>query len=1082
MRFMVAPLLGLLLLAILTGAFLAQSYRQSALLARVANEDLTQLTALVAMSVGLSRAHMSLFDLLDRRDHVSEEVLYDRATQRLDAIRSEVAKLRDALEATIANDRAMGRASDAEIDLLGKSDQYLKAATRAIDVATLDTRLATEQLAHANDNYVALSLSFNALLDSERAEIGAEMLASARHSEVDNMAFGAIGLLLALLLLVFSLGISRIFTRSLERQLDSLVQLGREAGVQASRDGGGDQIDRIAAAIGMFRAAVLRLRAHDRELTSLNEALEKHRAELELRVAQRTQALSSANVELSREVSERTFAQQALVRATRSYAALSETNKAILHVTERERLFLAVCRIAVEEGGIGAACVSLIGGEPRTITPFIRAGTERLRDLGLSEPASPAVVRAVLNDRPYIANDLAAEPDLGRAGLEHGAGRSAAWFPLFEGGRAIAALSLHCAEVGFFDAQVIALFAEMVDNISFGLDNLERERERAQTEQALRLRDRAIEASVNAITIVSATRSGFPLEYVNPAYEAITGYTAAEVLGRDGALLQGIDRDQPGVEGLRAALREKREGHALLRNRRKDGRLFWNDLRLAPVRDEGGAVTHFVGVINDVTEAKDYQEQLEHQANHDALTGLPNRNLMRDRLAQAIAYGKRNGYSVAVAVVDLDHFKMVNDSLGHSAGDELLTSAARRIQSCLRSSDTLARMGGDEFVLILPDDGVRAGTHAEPLRAGRDDDTHVADALRRIQDGLSAPIVAGSRNFHVTCSIGVSRFPQDATSIEGLLQQADAAMYEAKARGRARFHFYSSDLNQRITRKVELEAGMRGALAKAEFELHYQPKLDLASGRVVGAEALLRWNSGMFGRVSPAEFIPLAEETGLIEPIGEWVLETACAQIAQWRDSGLPLVKVSVNLSPRQLHAAELVERVCRMLAANHLPPQTLELEITETALAADWQRMRDLLQRLSAHGIQLSIDDFGTGYSSLAYLKRFRANTLKIDRAFVRDIVVDPGDASLTSAIIAMARDLGMRTVAEGVETTAQMERLRSLGCDEIQGFLLSAALPAGEFADFLRARRRLDAEAGERARTSERLPAAGTRDQAFP
>jgi len=1059
---MVAPILGLLLLVLLTLGFVSQSRQQGALIERVATDDLREFNEFTEAFIGLSQAHGALFDLLDdTRGRISEDKLYDRAKTRLDDLRAAVERLRRMVDEHKQRDIEQGSDISPEAALLLSARQYLKAATTAVEITTVDPRLASKQLGRANESFVALSRAFNAFLDRERIELGAEMTVRARRSQLDTVIYGAVALALAVVLLLVSLGSSRLFARSLERQLDALMQLGREAGVQAAGGAGGHEIDRIAAAISMFRAAVMQLRQDERDLTDLNQALKSAHHDLDQRVQDRTRELSTTNAELNREVSAKTRTQQALMRASRSYAALSETNKAILHVTDRQRLFLAVCRIAVEEGGIGAAYVSLIDTSARTVEALIRWGDETLQDVGLAEPRQNAIAGAVLSERPYIANDLALEETLGAdCAAIVGAGRSAAWLPLFEGGRAVAVLSLHCAEIGFFDAQVIALFAEMVDNVSFGLDNLERERVRAQTEEALRLRQRAIEASVNAVMIASATRPGFPLEYVNPAYETITGYSAAEVLGRNGAFLQGDDRSQPGVEHLRAALRERREGRALLRNYRKDGRPFWNDLRLAPVRDDSGAVTHIVGVMNDVTETKNYQEQLEHQANHDALTALPNRNLMRDRLEQALAYAQRQDHAVAVAVLDLDHFKLVNDSLGHTAGDELLTTAARRIQSCLRASDTLARLGGDEFVLIMPDCGGHPATAADSPRrmAAEATDVGIADALRRIQTALAVPITVVDRNFHIGCSIGVSIFPQDSRTIEGLLQQADAAMYEAKAQGRGRFHFYSADLNQRINRRIELEAGMRRALEQGEFALHYQPKVDLHTGHVVGAEALLRWNSPDRGPVSPAEFIPLAEETGLIVPIGDWVLRAACAQMELWRAAGLPALTVAVNLSPRQLHSAALVDHVSTLLDQHGLPPSSLELEITETAMVENPDRTRDLLREVSARGIRLAIDDFGTGYSSLAYLKRFRANTLKIDRAFVRDIAVDAGDAAMTSAIIGMAKDLGMRTVAEGVETDAQMQRLRTLGCDEMQGFLFSPALPPEQFARLIKDRRRLD------------------------
>jgi diguanylate cyclase (GGDEF)-like protein len=464
-------------------------------------------------------------------------------------------------------------------------------------------------------------------------------------------------------------------------------------------------------------------------------------------------------------------------------------------------------------------------------------------------------------------------------------------------------------------------------------------------------------------------------------------------------------------------------------------------------RDEFGALA---GRFNEMVDCLKETMVSRDLLDHDALTGLPNRNLLRDRLEQALGCAQREGRSVALAVLDLDHFKLLNDSLGHSAGDELLKVVAGRIQSAVRPRDTVARMGGDEFVLILPERPSRdSGLPAQPRAADSAvADIGLADLLRRLQNSLAAPCTVAGRELHVTCSIGLSMYPQDARAAELLLQHADAAMFEAKAQGRARFHFYSRDLNERIARRLELEAGLRNAVQSGEFSLHYQPKLDLRTGRVIGAEALLRWTSSEYGPVAPGEFIPLAEESGLILPIGAWVLRSACEQLARWRAAGLPGISLAVNLSPVQLRSAALIEEVRGLLVEHGLEPSQLELEITETALMDDLDHTRAMLRGLREMGVRIALDDFGTGYSALAYLKRFSVDVLKIDRSFVRDIVTDPSSAAMAAAIVAMAAALGLSTVAEGVETAEQLSSLRTLGCDVAQGYLLSAPVCADEFA----------------------------------
>jgi diguanylate cyclase (GGDEF)-like protein len=441
-------------------------------------------------------------------------------------------------------------------------------------------------------------------------------------------------------------------------------------------------------------------------------------------------------------------------------------------------------------------------------------------------------------------------------------------------------------------------------------------------------------------------------------------------------------------------------------------------------------------------ERKRYQVQLEHQANYDALTGLPNRNLLHDRLRQAV-YGQRDKRSIAVVFMDLDHFKFVNDSLGHSTGDRLLKTMAERLRTGLREGDTVGRVGGDEFVLILNE---------------QSNEEIIYRAMQRIIGRMSEPVTIDGKELYVTCSAGISIYPQDGRDVDTLLKNADAAMYRAKEHGRSNFQFYTSEMNERVNERLALEAALRRALERNELALHYQPKVILKTGAIVGAEALVRWMHPEWGLVRPARFIPLAEETGLIVTIGEWVLREACRQTRAWIDAGLEPGKVSVNLSVRQFRQEGLVRTVSRILEDTRLDPSKLEMELTESMVMHNVDAAIAILQGLKQLGVGLSLDDFGTGYSSLSYLKDLPIDTLKIDRSFVRDIGAgeDADDGVLAQAIISLGHALQLKVIAEGVETDAQMRFLRRNGCDEVQGFFYGEPVSPDAHARLLEKARR--------------------------
>ncbi len=535
--------------------------------------------------------------------------------------------------------------------------------------------------------------------------------------------------------------------------------------------------------------------------------------------------------------------------------------------------------------------------------------------------------------------------------------------------------------------------------------------------------------------ITRAEPPHFIIEYVNPAFERITGYRAAEAIGRNCNFLQGDDRDQAGLDDVRLALREQRAGNAVLRNYRKDGTLFWNHLFIAPVRGGDGAVSHFVASQYDISQAKQLESEWLHLAHRDELTGLPNRALLRDRLLHAIACAHRDGNRIWAAFVSLDRFKVINDSFGHTGGDSFLKVIAERLQAVVRRTDTVARWRSDEFAILM----------SEQNEGGLG-----TAALEGIMAAVSVPISFEGQEVSLTCSIGVAGYPDDVHDVDTLLERADIAAFHAKNDGRNCFRFHTADVNHKARARLRIEADLRLAIEREEFVLHYQPKIDLGSGRIAGVEALVRWQHPERGLVGPVEFIGIAEETGLIVPIGNWVLRTACLQNRQWQREGLPHVRVAVNLSARQFVNANLAKSVDAILSETGLAPQDLELELTESLVMRDIERGIGMLRALKQLGVCIAVDDFGTGYSSLAYLKRLPIDVLKIDRSFVTDIGSDDGDA-IAASIIGLAHNLKLKVVAEGVETVEQLDYLRLHRCDQGQGYHFSRPVTAPAFAELL-------------------------------
>ncbi len=544
--------------------------------------------------------------------------------------------------------------------------------------------------------------------------------------------------------------------------------------------------------------------------------------------------------------------------------------------------------------------------------------------------------------------------------------------------------------------------------------------------------------------------NGCPVETIQgPACSAVTGYTAEEFAANPDLWIQMVVPEDRELVLSRVQMILVGNDVSSIEHRiiRKDGDICWVSDTIILFRNTAGKLLSYDGVIKDITERKRYQAQLERKSNFDDLTGLPNRNLLTDRLDQALARCRQAGKNMAVLAFNLDRFKGINDSLGHGAGDRLLREVSVRLGMAGETVDTLAHFGGDEFVLLA-------------------EDVETGDAIflaQNILQTLDQPFLIDEQEVFLSASIGIAMSPQDGDNGEALLKNASVAMHRAKASAGNRLGFYAAEMNASSLDQLNLENDLRRAIERDELRLYYQPQMSLRSGNIIGMEALVRWQHPLRGLVSPIEFIPLAEATGLIVPIGEWVLRTACEQNRAWQLAGLPAVTVAVNLSARQFDGHDMVALTAQVLQDTRLDPGYLELELTESAAMGDADAFVGVTEALNGLGVTLSIDDFGTGYSSLSYLKRFALDRLKIDQSFVRDIVQDPESAAIVVAIIALAHGLGLSAIAEGVETEAQLNFLRTRGCDEMQGYYFSKPLPAAEFEQLLRAGRKLD------------LPAAG-------
>ncbi|MCK7548268.1 EAL domain-containing protein [Marinobacter koreensis] len=595
------------------------------------------------------------------------------------------------------------------------------------------------------------------------------------------------------------------------------------------------------------------------------------------------------------------------------------------------------------------------------------------------------------------------------------------------------------------------------DELGRVTDAINQMRERLNADLARQERDaaeirkfsKAIEQSPSSVLICDRQ---WQVEFANQKFSQLTGFDRESIIGKHPAELNEKNVDSRESRNLWQSIRlqVQRVGvwQGEVNSVRKSGERFWEQLIVTPIKDNSGEITGYLILGEDISIRKRYEQQLLRQANYDILTGLPNRMLALDRLKLALAQARRENTLVGVMFLDLDNFKHINDTLGHDAGDNLLIEAARRISSCLRGTSTVARLGGDEFLVILP--GL----------PGPEASSQVAE---RILKTFSTPYILNGQEVFVTTSIGIAIFPTDSDNSGTLLQHADAAMYQAKHKGKSAFAHFAPEMTEVSHERLQMESRMRRALELQEFELYYQPIVRTDTGNLHGVEALLRWNNPTMGMVMPDRFIPLAEETGLIIPIGEWVIEEACRAAVGWRDMAGRDIGISVNVSPRQFRDPGFTNVVMNALKKTGLSPQLLELEITERLILDNSIETAEILRQLDQAGIKLSVDDFGTGYSALSYLKSYPFDTLKIDKSFVQDLMKNPEDASLVRAIINMAHSLGLNVIAEGVEEEAQTHFLKHEGCDFSQGYFYSRPQPEADFQRWLKTNHRVRIQESE-------------------
>ncbi|NDU87688.1 MAG: EAL domain-containing protein [Ferrovum sp.] len=748
-----------------------------------------------------------------------------------------------------------------------------------------------------------------------------------------------------------------------------------------------------------------------------------------------------------RDITKRKAAEVEIQRLTHLYTALSQCNKAIVHCTNEEELFLKICCAAVRFGRMKMAWIGLINAETLEVRPACSfgSGVEELGNVKISaDIVSPfghgPTGTAIRENRPVWSQDYMNDPLT--VPWQESAARSgwaaSASLPLCRNGLVIGVFSLYAGETNAFDEAACDLLVEMAIDVSFALSNFANETERKRAEQDLRIAAIAFETQ-EGILITDAYKV---ILRINKSFARQTGYCAEEAIGKTPALVKSGKQDAEFYRQMWDALTRDQYWNGEIWNRRKNGEVYLDWLTITAVTDVEGKITNYVASYSDLSQFKKNEATIHSLAFYDPLTSLPNRRLLVDRLQHTFAASARHSNHAALLFIDLDNFKILNDTKGHNIGDLLLIEVARRLLSCIREGDTVARLGGDEFIVILQE------LDEEPLEAAAQTEA-ICD---KILSTISQPHLLVDYDYHCSASIGICLFCNQEVTVDELLKRADTAMYQAKSAGRNSLRFYDPAMQVVLEARTALENDLRRALSGNQFRVHYQMQVG-HTGHIFGAEVLIRWLHPHRGLVSPMQFIPLAEETGLIQPIGQWVLETACAQLKLWETNALTChLQLAINVSALQFHQPDFVDQVRRILHRHALNPNRIKLELTESLVLANIDDTIAKMHALRQYGVRFSMDDFGTGYSSLSYLTQLPIDQLKIDQSFVHNIGVKHGDSIIVQTIIGMANNLGMEVIAEGVETEEQRVFLEQHGCTLYQGYLFGRPVPVGEFEKKLR------------------------------
>jgi diguanylate cyclase (GGDEF)-like protein/PAS domain S-box-containing protein len=748
---------------------------------------------------------------------------------------------------------------------------------------------------------------------------------------------------------------------------------------------------------------------------------------------------------LMNDITERKAGEARIRRLTNLYAALSQCNQAIVLSRTEDELFLRVCRCIVEYGFVKSTWIGLVDETSQQVRPVASYGDETgcLRHIRCTiEPTDPygcgPTGTAIRENRPHWSDDYLNDPATApwREQAHRAGWRSSAALPIRRNGLPVGALTIFSDTTNAFDDDARALLIEMETDISFALDNFAREAERHRSAEALRASEEryrtVFQTTLDAVTIIRLSDGAFV--DANKAFTDISGYQRDDVIGRT-ALDLALWADPRDRENLLEALRQEPQWRDIeAQFRKKNGELMWGLMSVSVIEIHG--IPCLLSITRDISDIKVAQDEIKTLAFYDPLTGLPNRRLLMDRLRQAIAASARSGEIRALLFVDLDNFKTLNDTLGHEIGDLLLQQVAQRLTACVREADTVARLGGDEFVIML-----------DELGGGPEESAaHAATVGEKLLAVVAQPYKFGDRECRITTSIGVALFGEQREEIGEVLKQSDIAMYQAKAAGRNAVRFFAPALQAAINERASMEEDLRQGIADHQFMLFYQPQVD--RGSLIGAEALLRWKHPRRGWVSPGEFIPLAEETGLILPLGNWVLETACRQLAAWAGrQETRHISLAINVSARQFRQPDFVQQIVAVLDRTGADPQNVKLELTESMLLDNIEDVIAKMSALKARGLSFSLDDFGTGYSSLSYLRRLPLDQLKIDQSFVRDTPADLNNAAIAQTIITLGETMGLSVIAEGVETVQQQDFLAGLGCHSFQGYLFSRPVPVEQF-----------------------------------